>query len=87
MAKLRPGTNDEINALVEQGFDASQLASDYEKRISRGYCEEISEPLRKAIGLLSASRALADLAAVILFKASLKEQKNEILTKFAAREK
>ena len=71
MARLKNVSDAEISALVEQGFDIAQTAGDVEKRVGQGYCDEIAEPIRKAAGLISASRALADLAAVLLMKAQL----------------
>ena len=77
MPKLSNIKDGELAALEEEGFVIAQTANDYTKRIQQGYCDAITDPIHKASGLLSASRALADLAAQLLVKAKFAEIEEE----------
>ena len=77
MPKLSNVTDTELTALVEELFGISQEVHDLCRRIQQGYCEPVTEPIHKASGLLSASRALADLAAQLLVKAKFAEIEEE----------
>ena len=74
MTKMNDVTNTDIELLVLSGYDLCSRALDYNRRIGNGQAEHFHQPSRKAQGLLAASRALADLAARILNRATLLEQ-------------
>lgn len=74
MPKQKNVTNADIEHVVKSGYDISSYAFDFAERIMRGNVEPIDEPIGKATALLSASRALADLASRILHRSSNDEQ-------------
>lgn len=85
MPKLKNVTAAEIDDLVLQCHDILQDASDFDSRGRQGYCEAIAEPVATASAFLSASRALAELAAFVLIKVQLEEQSRELERKLTAR--
>lgn len=85
MPKLKNVTADELEQAGNIAIEASQTASYLCSRIEQGYCDEIVSPVQQASAFLAASRALADLAANVLLKASMQEQKREIEAQLRAK--
>lgn len=82
MGKKQYVTAAEIDVLAIQCQDISAKAYDYDGRARLGYCEPVTEPAVTASAILQASRSLADLAAYILTKLQLDEQKRELDQRF-----
>jgi hypothetical protein len=82
MAKLKPVTAEEIDAVINAAQDAQASAADIEHRLS--IMAEMPESLGKASQLLSASRTFADLAHKLMTRAALDEQARMIEAKYRA---
>ena len=81
MGKRKNVTSAEVSALMDVALDIAQDAADYANRAEQGYIDDLTQPLLLAHGILSASRAMANLAAIILAKAQLSESKNDLQRK------
>jgi hypothetical protein len=77
MPKLKNVTDAELTAALDSLDEPLQVMHDLSDRIEKGYCDEIAEPVRMVRTLLAANRATANLAAMVLFKLSLQEQRRE----------
>ncbi len=78
MPKLKNVTAEELDALSVGADSDTQVAYDYLNRMEQGYCEKIGSPIALATAFLRASQAMASLAAMILTKAQLQEQRAEL---------
>ncbi len=65
-AKINNVTNTDIDVLIRSGQDLCTYAVPYAERIGKGQCEVFENPMRKAAALLTASKALTELARCIL---------------------
>jgi hypothetical protein len=77
MPKLKNVTEGELEVLSGGCIYETQLAHDYINRIEQGYCDQIASPIRLVAEFLKASHTLASLAAILLTKAQLQEQRAE----------
>lgn len=77
MPRLKNVTIPELTAALDSLDDPLQALHDIADRIEKGYCDEITEPVRAARTLLAMSRASAGLAQMVLFQLSLQEQRRE----------
>jgi hypothetical protein len=76
MPKLKNVTADDLRVLLNE-LDAIGDVGDYTDRIQKGYVDDGVATLRDATDLLRASRACADLAAQLLFRLRLEEDRAE----------
>lgn len=77
MPKLKNVTADDLDALYNNFFDATSYAVDYTDRVQKGYVDEDVATLRRVTELVQASRACSDLAAQLLFRLRLEEDRAE----------
>jgi len=78
MPKLKNVTAEELQTACDAAQDIGQQAAFLIGRAATGYIDEIATPIQLATAFMGASAALADLARLMLMKATLQEQKAEL---------
>lgn len=78
MPKLKTVTTEELKDLIERAQDVQGDAADIARRLETNFSTEIESPMQRAVSALAVSRSFSDLAAVLLSRAALGEQKLEI---------
>lgn len=73
MPKLKDVTTDELKALINQMQDLQGDAHDITRRLETTFSQKVEEPVQRASAVMAASRALADLAAILLARGALAE--------------
>ena len=77
MPKLKNVTADDLAVLLNDFFDATSYAEGYTDRIQKGYVDDDVATIRRVTELVQASRACSDLAAQLLFRLRLEEDRAE----------
>lgn len=78
MPKLKNVTAAEVETLCHDAESVGSLAAHLHQRLTQGYSDTLELPLNAASSLLGASRTLADVAHVLLWKAATQEQAAEL---------
>ncbi len=86
MGKLPNVTVEELRAVDSTGSDLLYDVVDLNNRIEKGYVDDVEKPIELVRSLLATSRGLAELAAKLLFKAAMQEDKAELTKLLAERQ-
>lgn len=77
MPKLKNVTSNDLASLLRALDEADDWCRDYTDRIQKGYVDDGVATLRRASDLVRASASCADLAAQLLYRLRLEEDRAE----------
>lgn len=78
MARLKAVTQIELDELINRAQDVQADAADVAHRLETNFGTDVQSPMQRSVSALAVSRVFANLAATLLTRAALQEQKREI---------